>query len=151
MIDTMRTEGGVGLAAPQIGIPLRLAVIQMPGDNSEPIVLINPEVVKRSGEREVIEGCLSVPGYHGEIIRSESITIKALNTQGKRFRIKATGLMAQTLEHELDHLNGVLYIDHIQDEDKFHINEPEPIKGEVDNLLRTDIKEQSIEKNQDLF
>ena len=118
MVETMRQVNGVGLAAPQVGIPLRLVVLQMPGE--KPVAIINPEVVKRAGEREVSEGCLSVPGYGGEIKRSVSVTVKGWDRQGKAIRIKATNLMAQALEHELDHLNGALYIDHIESQDKLY-------------------------------
>ena len=123
MIETMRQTGGVGLAAPQVGVSLRVVVLQMPDE--EPMAIVNPEIVKRSGEREVTEGCLSVPGYYGEIKRSVSVTVKGRDRQGKAIRIKATGLMAQALEHELDHLNGILYIDHIEGEDKLHKIEPD--------------------------
>jgi len=122
MMETMRQANGVGLAAPQVGVPLRAVVFQMPGE--EPIAIINPEIVKRAGEREVTESCLSVPGYAGEIKRSVSVTVKGLDQQGKKIRIKATGLMAQALEHELDHLNGILYIDHIESQDRLHKIEP---------------------------
>jgi peptide deformylase len=116
MVDTMNHNSGVGLAAPQVGVSLRVAVIEVP---EEPvIVLINPEVVKRRGWRQVEEGCLSYPGYRGEITRSEKIVIKALNLEGETIRVKAEGLAAQALEHELDHLNGVLYIDHLEDQNK---------------------------------
>ncbi len=123
MVKTMQQSNGVGLAAPQIGVPLRVIVLQMPEE--EPFTIINPEIVKRSGEREVIEGCLSVPGYQGEIKRSTSVTVKGLDRQGKAIRIKATGLRAQALEHEIDHLNGVLYLEHIESEDKLYKIEPE--------------------------
>ncbi len=115
MVETMQQAKGVGLAAPQVGISQRVIVLQMPGE--EPMAIINPEIVKRSGEREVSEACLSVPGYAGKIKRSISVTVKGLNRQGKPIRIKATDLMAQALEHELDHLNGTLYIDHIESQD----------------------------------
>ena len=123
MLATMQEEDGVGLAAPQIGVPLRVAVIQMPEE--EPIVLVNPEIVKRAGEREVTEACLSVPGYAGDIKRSVSVTVKGWDRTGKAIRIKATGLKAQALEHELDHLNGILFIDHIESSDKLHRVEAE--------------------------
>ena len=123
MIETMRQANGVGLAAPQIGVSLRVIVIQMPGE--EPIALINPKIVKRTGEREVTEGCLSVPGYAGEIKRSISVTVKGQNRQGKEIRLKGTELMAQALEHELDHLNGTLYVDHIENEESLHKIRPE--------------------------
>jgi len=123
MIETMQQANGVGLAAPQIGVSLRVVVLQMPEE--EPLAIINPEIVKRSGEMEVAEGCLSVPGYTGEIKRSTSVTVKGLDRRGKAMRIKANGLMAQALQHELDHLNGVLYINHIESENKLHKLEPE--------------------------
>lgn len=123
MIETMVQAEGVGLAAPQIGKSLRVAVLKMPEE--EPIAIVNPKVVRRSGERLVMEGCLSIPGYQGEVKRSVSVTIKGLDQQGKEIRIKANGLMAQALEHEIDHLNGVLYIDHIEDEAKLYKIEPE--------------------------
>ncbi|HUV55717.1 MAG TPA: peptide deformylase [Dehalococcoidales bacterium] len=115
MVETMQQVGGVGLAAPQVGVSRRVVVLQMPDE--EPIAIINPEIVKRRGEREVSEACLSVPGYAGKIKRSASVTVKGLNRQGKPIRIKATNLMAQALEHELDHLNGTLYINHIESQD----------------------------------
>jgi peptide deformylase len=127
MLETMRENNGIGLAAPQVGVSLRLAVLQMP--EKEPMVLINPEIVKRSGSRELVEGCLSVPGYNGEIVRSETITVKAMDRDGKKIRIKAEGLMAQALEHELDHLNGTLYLDYIEDESKLKKMEVHPEEG----------------------
>jgi peptide deformylase len=118
MVETMKQANGVGLAAPQVGVSLRVIVLQMPGE--EPMAVINPEIVRHNGEQEVTEGCLSVPGYFGEIERSASVTVKGRDRQGKAIRIKGTGLMAEALEHEIDHLNGNLYIDHIQSQDKLH-------------------------------
>lgn len=123
MRETMHATGGVGLAATQIGVPLRVIVIGIPGE--EDIALINPEVVRRKGERPVSEGCLSVPGYYGEIKRAESVTVKGLDPSGKEIRIKGTELLAQVLQHEIDHLNGVLYIDHLESMDKLRKIEPE--------------------------
>ena len=123
MIETMHSASGVGLAAPQVGVPLRVIVIGLPEE--ENIVLINPEIVRRTGERLVNEGCLSVPGYFGEIKRAQSVRVKGRNLSGKEIRIKAEELMAQALEHEIDHLNGVLYIDHLESTDKLHKIEPE--------------------------
>ena len=122
MIETMQSANGVGLAAPQVGKSLRIIVLQMPGE--EPQVIINPEIVKNYGEQEVTEGCLSVPGYYGEIKRSAEVTVKGKDRIGKAVRIKANGLMAEALEHEIDHLNGVLYIDHIETQEKLHKIEP---------------------------
>jgi len=129
MVETMQQTHGVGLAAPQVGVSLRVVVLQMPSE--EPMAIINPEIVKRSGEREVMEGCLSIPGYAGDIKRSVSVTVKGWDRQGKTIRIKATGLMAQALEHELDHLNGVLYIDHLESRDKLHRVGTETEAGEM--------------------
>lgn len=118
MIDTMRANRGVGLAAPQVGVSLRIAVIEIPGE--EVITLINPEVVKRKGEREVAEACLSVPGYAGEIKRAVTVKVKAQDRKGREFRLKGEGLLAQALEHEIDHLNGVVYRDRVESPDKLH-------------------------------
>ena len=126
MRETMHATGGVGLAATQIGVPLRVIVIGMPEE--EDIALINPEVVWRKGERLVSEGCLSVPGYFGEIKRAESVTVKGLDPNGKEIRIKANELLAEALEHEIDHLNGVLYIDHLESMDKLCKIEPEEVQ-----------------------
>jgi peptide deformylase len=123
MIETMHAAPGVGLAAPQVGVPLRVIVIGMPEE--EDFVLLNPEIVRRSGERLVTEGCLSVPGYYGEIKRSQRVTVKGKDLGGKEIRIRAEELLAQALEHEIDHLNGVLYIDHLERSDKLYRVEPE--------------------------
>jgi len=122
MRETMHAASGVGLAAPQVGVPLRVIVIGIP--EQEDIALINPEIVRRKGERLVNEGCLSIPGYIGEVKRSESVTAKGLNSEGKAVRIKANELLAQALEHEIDHLNGVLYIDRLESQDKLRKIEP---------------------------
>jgi len=111
MLETMHdVPGRVGLAAPQVGVPLRVIVIGIPEE--EDIVLVNPEIVRRRGERVIDEGCLSVPGYFGQITRAESVTVKGRCQNGKEVRLKADGLLAQALEHEIDHLNGTLYFDH---------------------------------------
>jgi peptide deformylase len=123
MLETMHSAGGVGLAAPQLGTPLRVIVIGIPEE--EDMVLINPEVVRRTGERVVDEGCLSIPGYIGQIKRAESVRVKGRDQNGKEIRIKASELLAQALEHEIDHLNGVLYIDYLDSMDKLRKLEPE--------------------------
>jgi peptide deformylase len=112
MRETLHADPGrAGLAAPQVGVSLRVVVIGIPGE--EDIILINPEIVRKKGERLVTEGCLSVPGYIGQISRAESVIAKARDINGKEIRIKAEGLLAQALEHEIDHLSGQLYIDHL--------------------------------------
>ena len=124
MIETMHHVGGAaGLAAPQVGVPLQVVVIELPEEDV--ITLINPEVVKSSGERGVMEGCLSLPGYRGEIKRWESVTVKGRDRHGKEIRIKAEGLLAQALQHEIDHINGVVYIDHLESMDNLYKIEPE--------------------------
>ena len=124
MIETMREAQGVGLAANQVGVLQRVIIIQLP-EEEEPKVLINPELVKQEGEREVEEGCLSIPGYRGIVRRSEKVRVKALDRKGKAIKVKADELMAQALEHEIDHLNGVLYIDRLVDKDSLFKIEPE--------------------------
>jgi peptide deformylase len=117
MIDTLRADPNrAGLAAPQVGVLLRIAVIELP--EQELITLINPEIVKREGERTVQEGCLSVPGYFGEIKRAVTVKVKAQDRYGKPFRLKAEGLLAQALEQEIEHLDGILYIDHLESSEK---------------------------------
>ena len=117
MIETMDNAHGVGLAAPQVGQLIWVIVIHIPEE--EPIALINPQVVKRAGERILEEGCLSIPGWRGEVKRSVTVTVRALNGDGREIRIKASeDLLAQALEHEIDHLDGVLYIDHLTAPDK---------------------------------
>ena len=122
MIETMHAAPGVGLAAPQVGIPLRVIVIGIPEE--EDIALINPQIVRRNGERLVDEGCLSIPGYVGEVKRATSVTVKGLNRNGKEIRIKADELLAQVLEHEINHINGVLYIDQMENLDELRKIEP---------------------------
>lgn len=118
MIETMHAERGVGLAANQVGVSMRVAVIQLP-DDDEPTILINPKVMRKEGEREVEgEGCLSIPGYRGTVVRAEKIRVRALDIDGKEFRIRAADdLLAQALEHETDHLDGALYLDRLVNDD----------------------------------
>jgi peptide deformylase len=135
MLETMHAASGVGLAGPQVGIPLRVIVIEIPEE--KPIALINPQIVKKSGERIIEEGCLSIPGYVGQVTRAVCVTAKGLDPSGKEVRIKATDLLAQALEHEINHLNGVLYIDQLTSPDTFHKVEPkkeafEPVEAGVE-------------------
>lgn len=117
MIDTIHAEPNrAGLAAPQVGVLLRVAVIDVPEHGL--VTLINPRIVKKEGERVVQEGCLSVPGYFGEIKRAETVRVRARDRNGKEFRLKAQGLLAQALEQETEHLDGILYIDHVESSDK---------------------------------
>jgi peptide deformylase len=124
MIETLHAAPGrAGLAAPQVGVSWRVIVIGIV--EGEDIVLINPEIVRRKGERMVTEGCLSVPGYFGVIKRAESVRAKGRNAEGKEVKIKADELLAQALEHEIDHLNGILYTDHLETQDDLRQIEPD--------------------------
>ena len=117
MFETMYDAPGVGLAAPQIGISLQVIVVD--AAPAAPFALLNPQIVKRSGERRLTEGCLSVPGFRGEITRSVKVLVKGLDpATGKEVRIRAEDdLLAEALEHEIDHLNGILYIDYLESPD----------------------------------
>jgi peptide deformylase len=124
MIDTMRAAPGVGLAAPQIGIPERLIVVEYvdpPDEDDEEVhkvvkpklyVMINPEIVKTSEEKVMgVEGCLSIPGLVGEVERFEKIQVKGLNRRGQPMKVKAEGWLARIFQHEVDHVNGVVFPD----------------------------------------
>ncbi len=131
MFETMRAAPGVGLAAPQIGESLRLVVVEYTEDedeNAKPkkYVLVNPEIVKRSEEMITdIEGCLSLPGLAGRVERHEAVTVKAKNRFGKPLKIEAEGWLARIFQHEIDHLDGVLYIDRAEE-----VFEPTPEEAE---------------------
>lgn len=125
MQETLHAEPGrVGLAAPQVGVSLRITVICLPEEEAKDIVLINGEIVRRKGQRLVNEGCLSIPGYIGQITRAEAVTAKGLDINGKAIRIKAEGLLSQALEHEIDHLDGVLYVDRLESPEALKKLEP---------------------------
>lgn len=113
MKDTMYHAEGVGLAAPQIGILKRIVVIDV---GSGPIVLINPEIVNIQGSQIDLEGCLSIPGVQGKVERPEKVTVKALNENGEMFELEGEGLLARAFCHEIDHLNGTLFIDKVIEE-----------------------------------
>lgn len=116
MLETMYDAPGIGLAAIQIGLPMRLLVIDLAKEDDEPAphVFVNPEILESSDERSVYEeGCLSIPEYYAEVERPASVRVKYVDRDGRGQEIKAEGLMATCLQHEIDHLNGVLFIDHI--------------------------------------
>ena len=110
MFATMYAARGVGLAANQVGVPLQVAIIEVDDKITE---LVNPEIVKGSGEQIDWEGCLSIPGYVAEVTRAAKVTVKARDRRGREFRIKGEELLARALQHEIDHLNGRLYIDYL--------------------------------------
>lgn len=111
MFDTMYEARGVGLAAPQIGINLQLSVIDVKGDKTEQTVIINPKVVESEGEEVFQEGCLSVPGAYDKVKRARWVKVKALDRHGNPFEIEGDGLLGECLQHEIDHLNGKLFVD----------------------------------------
>jgi peptide deformylase len=128
LIDTMRDAGGVGLAANQVGSLQRVIVVQLPEEDEaaeEARIYVNPEIVHREGQREVEEACLSVPGYKGFINRSVWVKFSALDHTSRTVKLKAEELLAQALEHEVDHLNGILYLDHLESHDRLVKVEPE--------------------------
>ena len=112
MLETMYKFNGVGLAAPQVGVLKRVIVIDI-DDGNGPLVFINPEILKEKGEQEVEEGCLSFPNQFAKIIRPAEVTVKAVDREGKEFKLKAKELLAQAISHEVDHLNGILFVDKI--------------------------------------
>jgi len=111
MFDTMYDAKGVGLAAPQIGINLRLSVIDVIGDKKHQLVLINPEIIASEGRAEYQEGCLSVPGAYDTVCRAEKVRVAAIDRLGKPFEMEADGLLGECFQHEIDHLNGKLFVD----------------------------------------
>lgn len=111
MFETMYDANGVGLAAVQIGVCLRLSVVDVGGDKKEQLVIINPEIITSEGSKEFDEGCLSVPGAYDKVIRAEKVTVRALDRQGKPFELSADGLLAECLQHEIDHMDGKLFVD----------------------------------------
>ena len=124
MVDTMREANGVGLAANQVGELRRVIVIQLP-DEEEARIYINPEITLREGERRVEEGCLSIAGYKGMVTRSVWVRFRALDHTSKLVKLKAEDMLSQALEHEVDHLNGILYIDHMEAHEKLVKVEPD--------------------------
>lgn len=108
MVETMAAANGVGLAATQVGVSLRVIVLRV---DNQLYQLANPELIRASGEQVGYEGCLSVPGYIGEVARAQRVVVRALNRHGKEVRIKGEELLARALQHEIDHLDGVLFVD----------------------------------------
>lgn len=111
MFDTMYDANGVGLAAPQIGINLSLSVVDVIGDKSQQLVLVNPKIIASEGEVEYQEGCLSVPSAYDTVLRAEKVTIRAQDRFGHPFEMSADGLLGECFQHEIDHLNGKLFVD----------------------------------------
>jgi peptide deformylase len=112
MIDTMYHDLGIGLAAPQVGISLRIIVVD-DEQGSGPVALINPVITASRGEVVGEEGCLSLPGIFADVVRAESVSVEALDREGRRQRLEAQGLLARVIQHEIDHLDGMLFIDRL--------------------------------------
>jgi peptide deformylase len=115
MFATMYAAQGVGLAAPQIGKNLRIAVVDVTGGKNPEakIVLVNPEIIHAEGEKREEEGCLSIPGFRGYVVRPQFVTVKAQNAKGETFEIRGEDLLARAFCHEIDHLNGILFLTHL--------------------------------------
>ncbi len=113
MFETMYEAPGIGLAATQVDVHKRLLVMDVSEDKNRPMVLINPEILDAEGEEEMDEGCLSVPGYYETVRRAEKVRVRALNEHGESFEIEADGLEAVCIQHEMDHLEGKLFVDYL--------------------------------------
>ena len=113
MLETMYESRGVGLAATQVDVHKRIVVIDVSEEKDAPLFLINPEIFEKDGVKESEEGCLSVPGFFEKVTRAEHIRVRALNRDGKNFEFEATELLAVCVQHEMDHLDGKLFVDHI--------------------------------------
>lgn len=113
MFDTMYAAPGIGLAATQVNVQKRLMVIDVSEDKNEPRVFINPVVTERRGEEEMDEGCLSVPGFYETVRRAEWIRVSALDADGRPFELETDGLLAVCIQHEIDHLDGKLFVDYL--------------------------------------
>ena len=143
MVDTMREARGVGLAANQVGVLKRMIVVQLP-DDEEARIYINPEIVRREGEREVEEGCLSIPGYKGLITRSVWVRFRAMDHTSQTVKVRAEELLAQVMEHEVDHLNGILYSDHLKDHQQLIRVPTEPDSEDGTSDDRSQAEEASV-------
>lgn len=113
MFETMYDAPGIGLAATQVNFHQRLIVVDVSEECNEPICLINPEIIEKNGEIEWEEGCLSVPNYYESVKRANEIKVSALNELGQSFEIEASEMLAVCIQHEMDHLNGILFVDHL--------------------------------------
>lgn len=125
MLETMHEANGVGLAANQVGMPQRFFVAELPADEendvpAETFIVFNPEIVKKSGEQVAYEGCLSIVGYVGQVARAEKVLVRGLDVHGQPVRFKAEGYLARVFQHEIDHLDGMLYTDRLTDPSSFH-------------------------------
>ena len=140
LAETMLDAPGAGLAANQIGVPLRVCVVK--GDENQIWGLVNPVIVKKSGSQVGYEGCLSKPGWVGEVERSEAVVVKGLNRHGKEVRIKSSGFTARAFQHELDHLDGILFTDRLTSLDT--LRRVEDLAQEDKQEDKEDAKEEAV-------
>ncbi len=115
MLETMYDAPGIGLAAVQVDVPLQLLVVDISEKKDQPLVLINPEILYSSGEEQMEEGCLSVPGIYEPVERASQVTVRALDRHGEPFELEASGLLAVCIQHEMDHLQGKLFVDYLSE------------------------------------
>jgi len=121
MLETMYDAPGIGLAATQVNVHERILVVDISEEKNEPLALINPEIIEKDGDQEFDEGCLSVPGIYETIHRAEKILVKALNREGEAIEMHAEGLLAVCIQHEMDHLDGKLFVDYLSQLKKHRI------------------------------
>jgi len=136
MVETMREKGGVGLAANQVGELWRIIVLQMP-EEEEARIYFNPEILKTEGKREVEEGCLSLPGYRGIVNRSLWIKFQAQDHTDQIVKFEAENLLSQAIEHEVDHLNGILYTDHLAEHQQLYLVDQEDLQDTPEDYIET--------------
>ncbi len=167
MLETMRNAAGIGLAAPQVGVLKRVVTIETP--EKPPLLLVNPKITQRVGRRQIEEGCLSVPGYVGLVERAIRVSARYIDEHGDKLQLTAEEVLAQVIEHEIDHLNGILYVDHLKahqdlarkgtkpDEPHWHdvgyevhvdhSNEPTSEDREMAEVLRSVVKFSEVRSN----
>jgi len=136
MLTTMYDANGIGLAATQVNVAKRVIVIDLSDDRNEPVCLINPEIVEKQGEEQMDEGCLSVPGVYETVTRAEWIRVRALDRSGASMELEADGLLAVCIQHEIDHLDGKLFVDYLSSLKRQRIRkklEKENRQGNVDS------------------
>lgn len=154
MFNTMHEKGGVGLAAPQVGVLKRICVVDCGIEKSEPYAFLNPQIIKKEGEQNGEEGCLSVPGYKGTVTRAQKILVRFLNINLEEMELEAEGLLSRCIQHEMDHLDGILYIDKVEGELKEVDASNEDAKKKspaAQNVEKKSEKQENTKKNSSKF
>jgi len=144
MFETMYAAPGIGLAATQVNIQKRIIVIDVSEDKSQPICLINPEILELDGEEEMEEGCLSVPGFYEKVQRAQRVRVRALDRDGKPFEIEDDGLLAVCIQHEIDHLDGKLFVDYLSSLKRERIRKKLEKQARLGQLPRIEQPEHAI-------